>query len=213
MNNGQAVKVWDLGVRLFHWSLVIAYAVAYLSGEVESDQLHAIAGYAVLALIAFRLVWGFIGTRHARFADFVHGPAATWRYAKSMFARAPMHYLGHNPLGGWMVVALLLSLAAACWSGLEVYGAQGHGPLAQAGLVAPAFANGDGDRDEDDDDDDAHDAQGKEFWEELHELFSHLTLFLVALHIAGAIAASVLHRENLVKAMITGYKRPQGPLP
>ncbi|HSG77544.1 MAG TPA: cytochrome b/b6 domain-containing protein [Burkholderiales bacterium] len=209
MSGGQPIKVWDLGVRLFHWTLVLAYAVAYLSGEVESDRLHIIAGYAVLALIAFRLVWGFVGTRHARFVDFVYGPAATWRYARSMLRRAPLHYLGHNPLGGWMVVALLLSLAAACWSGLEAYGAQGHGPLAQAGLVAPAYAHGDGGRDADDDE--AREAEGDEFWEELHELFSHLTLLLVALHIAGAVAASLLHGENLVKAMITGYKRPHGP--
>ena len=209
MSSGQPIKVWDVGVRLFHWTLVLAYAVAYLSGEVESDRLHIIAGYAVLALIGFRFVWGFVGTRHARFVDFVYGPAATWRYARSMWTRAPLHYLGHNPLGGWMVVALLLSLAAACWSGLEAYGAQGHGPLAQAGLVASAYANGDGGRDADDDE--THDAEGDEFWEELHELFSHLTLLLVALHIAGAVAASRLHRENLVKAMITGYKRPQGP--
>jgi len=209
MNGGQSIKVWDLGVRVFHWSLVIAYCVAYLSGERETEQLHAAAGYGVLALIAFRLLWGFIGTRHARFADFVYGPAATWRYARSLLGRAPLHYLGHNPLGGWMVLALLLSLTGACWSGLEAYGAQGHGPLAGTGLVAQALANGDGDPRKDKVDDGKVD--GDEFWEELHELLSHLTLLLVALHVAGVLVANALHGENLVKAMITGVKRPGGP--
>jgi len=209
MNGGQSIKVWDPGVRIFHWSLVIAYGVAYLSGEVESEPLHAAAGYGVVALIAFRLVWGFIGTRYARFADFAYGPTATWRYFKSLLGRTPLRYLGHNPLGGWMVLALLLSLTGACWSGLEAYGAQGHGPLAGTGLVAQALANGDGDRHKDRVG--AGRVKGDEFWEELHELLSHLTLLLVALHVAGVLVASALHGENLVKAMITGVKRPGGP--
>jgi len=173
--------------------------------------VHAAAGYAVLALLAFRLPWGFIGPRHARFADFVYGPAATLRYARSLFARRPLHYLGHNPLGGWMVIALLLALAGTCWTGLEAYGAQGHGPLAGAGpaLIAPALANGDysGGRHKRG----PRKAKGDEFWEDVHEALSHLTLFLVLLHVAGALVASALHRENLVKAMITGYKRHGEP--
>jgi len=212
MSSGECVKVWDVGVRLFHWSLVALFALAYASGELEGS-VHAAAGYAVLALLAFRVVWGVVGSRHARFADFVYGPAATWRYAKSLLSGAPQNYAGHNPLGGWMILALLLSLAGACWTGLEAYGTQGHGPLAaaSAALVAPALANGDESRDR-------HarksrKAKGDEFWEDVHEALSHLALLLVFLHITGALAASALHRENLVKAMITGYKRPGGPQP
>jgi len=210
MSSAQRIKVWDIGVRLFHWSLAVLFAVAYVTGEMEGSA-HAAAGYAVLALLVLRGVWGLAGTKHARFADFIYGPAATWRYARSLLARRPLHYLGHNPLGGWMVIALLLTLAGACWTGLEAYGAQGHGPLAgpDTALVAPALANGDESRDRRERK--PRKAKGDKFWEEIHEALSHLALFLVVLHIAGALAASVLHRENLVEAMITGYKRRNGP--
>jgi cytochrome b len=206
------IKVWDIGVRLFHWSLVVLFFVAYFTGD-EEDMLHIYAGYGVLALVAFRLVWGVVGTKYARFADFIYGPATAWRYVRSVWARKPLHYLGHNPLGGWMVVALLLSLAAACWTGLEAYGEEGHGPLAQPGVgfISSALAHGD---------DDATQARkggdaGEEFWEEAHEAAANFTLFLVILHIAGVAVASVTHKENFVRAMVTGYKtvpreRPPG---
>ena len=115
------VKVWDIAVRVFHWSLVVLFFVAYFTGD-DEDVLHVYAGYGVLALVVFRIVWGFVGTQHARFSDFIYGPAATLRYVKSLFSPKPLHYLGHNPLGGWMVVALLLSLIGTCWSGLRPEG-------------------------------------------------------------------------------------------
>jgi len=206
------IKVWDIAVRVFHWSLVVFFAVAYVSGEVESELLHAYAGYAVLGLLAFRIVWGLVGTKHARFSDFIFGPAATLRYAKSLLSSGPVHYLGHNPLGGWMVVALLLCLTGACWSGLEAYGAQGHGPLASpaSALVSSAAANDDrerrGERERK-----KRKGKGDKFWEEIHETLSHITLLLVFLHIIGVLIASALHRENLIKAMITGYKERRAP--
>ena len=208
MAEKEMIKVWDIAVRVFHWSLVITFFVAYLSGDEES-VLHAYAGYGVLALVAFRIVWGLVGTKYARFTDFVYGRAETLRYARSLIASKPLHYIGHNPLGGWMVVALLLGLLGAGWSGLEVYGKQGHGPLAQVetGVVSSAMAN---------DDDEAHGgkedkAEGEKLWEEIHETLSNLTLFLVFLHVAGVLVASAMHRENLVRAMITGYKKRQAP--
>jgi cytochrome b len=196
------VKVWDIAVRVFHWSLVVLFFTAYLSGD-DDSLLHVYAGYGVLALVAFRVVWGFIGTRHARFTDFVRGRAATASYLKSVVAFRPQHYLGHNPAGGWMIVALLACLIATCWSGLLVYGAQGHGPLAGVEIryVPVAMAH------------DERKASGGEgdggehgFWGEVHETLSNLTLALVFLHIAGALVSSAIHRENLVKAMVTGYK-------
>jgi cytochrome b len=194
------VKVWDIAVRVGHWSLVVLFAVAYLSGEVDLETLHAWAGYAILGIVAFRILWGFVGTRHARFADFVFGWAATRTYVRSLFTLKPKHYLGHNPLGGWMIVALLVALLLASWSGLEVYADKGKGPLAAQGLslVTPAHAD---DRD--------GDGEGKHesLWEDAHEFFAHLSLLLVFLHIAGAIVASLIHRENLVRAMITGRKK------
>jgi cytochrome b len=204
MTTEERIKVWDIAVRIFHWSLVVLYVVSYLTGEDESD-LHNYAGYGVLGLIVFRLAWGVIGPRHARFTDFIYGPSKTLEYAKSLLNRRPAHYLGHNPLGGWMIIALLVSLFITCWSGMEYIGSKGEGPLAvNSGMViSAAVAN-------DDEDEDEGEEEGDEFWEEVHEVFANLTLLLVILHIAGVIAASLVHRENLIKAMVTGYKRP-GP--
>lgn len=207
MAGEERVKVWDIGVRLFHWTLVVLFTVSYLSGDDES-MLHVYAGYGVIALVAFRILWGFVGTRYARFSDFIRGPKTTMGYARSLLSGKPIHYLGHNPLGGWMVIALLLSLAGACWSGLEAYAAEGHGPLAQQEslFIQSALAHGD----------EAEGKNGKEnggdeFWEETHEVLANLSLLLVVLHIAGVAVASVMHRENLVKAMIKGYKNIQKP--
>ena len=206
------IRVWDIAVRVFHWSLVVFFSIAYVSGEIESELLHAYAGYAVLALVAFRIAWGLVGTKHARFPEFVFGPAATLRYAKSLLSSKPLHYLGHNPLGGWMVVALLVCLIGACWSGLEAYGAQGHGPLASPGapVVSQAAANGDrerrGERERK-----RGKKKGDKFWQEIHETLSHFTFVLVLLHVIGVLIASALHRENLTRAMITGYKTRRMP--
>lgn len=196
------IKVWDPAVRLFHWLLVVLFAVAYLSEDAES--LHVYAGYGVLGLIGFRLVWGFIGTRYARFADFIYGPSAVARYARALFSGKPVHYLGHNPIGGWMIVLLLLSLFGTCWSGLKLYAEEdGKGPLAQApAIVASAWAG--------EDEHEGGNAEGEAFWEEAHEMLTNLTLLLVFIHIAGVFVASRLHGENLARSMVTGYKEEQG---
>ena len=207
------IRVWDPLVRLFHWSLVLAFSIAYLSGEEESN-LHIYAGYVVLGLIAFRVVWGLIGSRYARFSDFVTSPATLAHYLKGLLARKPQHYVGHNPAGGWMVVAMLICLFIVSVSGLKVYAIEeGLGPLAgeipALTLVSPARA------DDDDDDHRGHeknekghdeDEAAEEFWEELHEVSSNIMLLLIVLHIGGVILASRLHDEHLVKAMITGKK-------
>jgi cytochrome b len=201
-----SVKVWDPLVRLFHWSLVAAFAIAWLTGDEES-RLHELAGYAVIGLVLVRIVWGFVGTRYARFSNFVYRPSTVLGYAREMLIAKPKHYLGHNPLGGMMILALLVSLLAAGVTGLALQGAeQGTGPCASlsAGttvtmpsMIAKAVA----------DDDDDEDEGNEEIWEELHEFFANLTLLLVALHITGVIIGSLVHRENLVRAMFTGRKR------
>lgn len=110
------VKVWDLFVRLFHWSLVALFVVAYATAE-ESESVHLAAGYAVAALIAARIVWGFIGSYHARFSNFVRPPWNVLAYLRDMIRlRAPRH-LGHNPAGGAMILALLVMLTATCTTG------------------------------------------------------------------------------------------------
>ncbi|MEW5837155.1 MAG: cytochrome b/b6 domain-containing protein [Pseudomonadota bacterium] len=110
------VKVWDPLVRLLHWSLVIGVALAWLTGD-EMKLLHEWAGYAALAIVGVRLVWGAIGTRYARFTQFIHGPKAVAGYAKDVVAGTSPRHLGHNPLGGWMVSALLTTLLALGASG------------------------------------------------------------------------------------------------
>lgn len=203
MSEAGTVRVWDPLVRIGHWTLVVLFAAAYASGDADTE-LHTLFGYGIAAVVVLRVLWGFAGTRHARFASFLRGPRATLDYLRLFAAGRPPHALGHNPAGGWMIVLLLAMLAATAFTGLQTYGAQGHGPLAvpQAEAQPRAAAR-----------------EGREhrpkrrrsarerFWKELHEGCVNATLLLVLLHIAGALAASLVHRENLVRAMVTGDKR------
>lgn len=213
MNNSSPIKVWDILIRIFHWSLVVSFIAAYLTSE-EDNPWHIYSGYTVLGLIIFRLLWGFAGSRHARFSDFVRPPAVVYQYVKSLRGGQPPHYIGHNPLGGWMVIAMLLALSAVTLSGLKVYAIEeGKGPFAdlqsiQLTVVAAASAE-----DGQDDDDEGEkngdlksDEADEEFWEEIHEASTNLMLLLIALHLLGVILSSRLHKENLIKAMLTGKK-------
>jgi len=110
------VKVWDPFVRIFHWSLAGLFVLAYATGD-EVEQVHIAAGYAIAALLALRIAWGFVGPRHARFGNFVKSPRAVLTYLRDVaLLRAP-RYLGHNPAGGAMIVALLAMLAGTCVTG------------------------------------------------------------------------------------------------
>ena len=111
------VKVWDLFVRMFHWSLVILFGVAWYSGGIWDDP-HLAAGYGVLALLVARIVWGFIGPQHARFSDFLYGPNTILAYCASMLRMRAPRYLGHNPAGGAMVIVLLATLLIICVTGV-----------------------------------------------------------------------------------------------
>jgi len=187
MNEPETVKVWDPLVRIFHWSLAGTFLLAYLSEDDYLD-LHTLAGYVMLGLLGFRLLWGLVGTRHARFSDFVRSPSTVVVYLKDIVTAHPKRYLGHNPAGGAMVVALLVSLALTGISGVAVYGAQElAGPLAEMLRGIPP--------------------SGAKALEEAHEVLANLSLLLVILHLAGVAIASLQHHENLVRAMITGYKR------
>lgn len=183
---GHFVQVWDPLVRVFHWTLAGAFLVAWVTAEDDFADVHVLAGYTILALVAFRLVWGVVGTRHARFSSFVRGPRAVLAYLKDM-ARLRAHAtVGHNPAAGAMVLMLLLGLTLTGLTGLMLYGAEeSAGPL--AGLMAPFGAFEDA-------------------FEEVHEFLAGFTLGLVGLHVAGAVFSSLLHRENLIKAMVTGVK-------
>lgn len=205
-----SVRVWDPVVRFGHWALVLAFAVAWLSAE-DFMTVHLWSGYAVGAIVLVRLLWGVIGSRHARFANFVRGPAAVLEYLRGLVTGSGRRWLGHNPAGGAMVVALLLSLSGTVGSGLVLLAVEDQqGPLAglvgaQPGAQALPPGAGDDDRGDDDRGDDEHGEES--IWEEIHEVFSNLTLALVLVHVLGVLASSLVHRENLVRAMLTGHKR------
>ena len=228
MNTPAMVKVWDPAVRAFHWLLVAAFFIAYFTDEKDVRDIHVIAGYTVLALVLFRVVWGFVGSRHARFSDFVGSPARAVRYALQAVKGTAARHLGHNPAGGLMIMTLLLSLLGTTFTGLAVYGADQHaGPLAgffaagsTDGEIAAAPAIPEMAKQAEEDDDEAAEpgehgerhaagegSDSDEIWEELHEFFANFTVFLVVIHVLGVFVESRLHRENLARAMVTGYKR------
>lgn len=172
----RSVRVWDLPTRIFHWSLASAFLVAFVTSESEKlRDIHVIAGYSLAGLIGFRILWGFVGGAHSRFADFLPTPGKVVDYLKSLLRGRPQHYVGHNPAGA---VAIFLLLAF--------------------GLVAAASGYA------------AYNEIGGHFMEELHEAAANGMMALVIIHVAGVIVSSWLHHENLVRAMITGWKRP-GP--
>lgn len=186
MNSQAMVKVWDPLVRAFHWLLVIAFFTAYFT---EDDLLtvHVYAGYTVLGLILLRLIWGFVGSRHARFTNFVTRPQIAWQYFKDALLLRAKRYLGHNPAGAAMIVFLLISLFLTTLTGLAAYGAS-----ESAGPLAGWFGN--------------LSEQSEHAIKEVHEFFANFTVVLVAIHVGGVIFESLVHRENLVRAMIHGYK-------
>jgi len=209
MNDTATVKVWDIGVRLFHWALVAFFVIAYISSEGAEhggigEALHAWSGYAIIALLIFRILWGLIGTKYARFSDFIFSPGAIMAYIKGMFSGHPKRFLGHNPAGGLMVMLLLVSLIAISWTGLKAYEAEGKGPLAAAPAITLSIPVAQAD---DDWEYGGHGNKGDEFWEEAHEAAVYFMLLLIALHLGGVAVSSLLHRENLVRAMVTGRKR------
>jgi cytochrome b len=181
------VKVWDPFVRVFHWTLVAGFLVAFLT-EDDLMTLHAWAGYLVLCLVGLRVLWGLIGTRFARFSDFLSRPSTVVEYLKDVAAFRARRYLGHNPAGGAMIVVLLVLLVLTGLTGLAVYGAEeSAGPLADFMRGTPGYLG--------------------DALEELHEFVANLTLLCVLLHVLGVLVASLQHRENLVRSMFTGLKR------
>lgn len=177
----QKILVWDWPVRLGHWLMVGGFIVAWLTSESESWRLvHAAAGSVVVAAALFRLPWGFIGSRYARFVDFVRSPRSVMDYLRSLLRLEPDHHTGHNPAGGWAIM-LLLGLGMA------------------TGLVGWAMYN----------------ELGGEWLEDLHEGLAVTMLTVVFVHVAGVVSGSLLHGENLIRAMITGHKEgsPEAAIP
>ena len=186
MNSEQTIKVWDIFIRFFHWSLVLTFLIAYLT-EDDFMSLHTFAGYSIIALICLRLIWGFIGTEHARFKDFICPLATVKEFIKNTLSANAKRYIGHNPAGGLMILIMLVSIVVTSITGVIIEGMENSGPFAEQ-------LHNSGEMLED-------------VFEEIHEFFANFSLLLIFIHIAGVLVESLIHKENLIKSMVTGFKR------
>ena len=169
----KSMRVWDVPTRVFHWLYALSFCVAYLTAESERYRdIHVLLGYTLLGLLAFRLFWGFAGSKYARFDSFLYKPAEVYAYLLTMFRARPDHYAGHNPAGSVAIWLLLLLGLCAGTSGVLVYQDIGGDRLT-----------------------------------ELHELASNAMLAGILVHLSGVLLGSLLHRENLPRSMVTGYKQ------
>ncbi|HKJ88215.1 MAG TPA: cytochrome b/b6 domain-containing protein [Gammaproteobacteria bacterium] len=206
------VRVWDPWVRLSHWTVAAGFFLAYFLTE-DTLGIHVWLGYLVGSLILIRILWGFVGPAHARFSSFVPTPAALKRYLRRLARGDEPRYLGHNPLGGVMVVALLAGLALTVGTGLMLYGAEDQrGPLgglyAQEAVMPSPVSSARADLEEDFEAGETHSGGEEGALEEWHEAAANLTLLLVGLHVLGVFFTGWRQGENLPRAMVTGRKRP-----
>jgi len=180
----RAVYVWDLPVRLFHWSLVALVILSWGSRELDYMEAHRWSGYAILTLVVFRVGWGFAGTRHARFADFVRTPRAMRAYMADILAGAKAQHLGHNPAGGWSVMAILACLLVQAITGLFVSDeVLFDGPFYRAVSEETAHR-----------------------LKQLHGINFNILLLLIGLHLAAITFYRFVKREDLVRPMLSGFK-------
>jgi cytochrome b len=184
--NSSKVYVWDLPVRLFHWILVALMIALMVTGKLLDDavELHATLGRVSLALVLFRLMWGVVGSSYARFSQFIRGPRVVIAYGRSLFSKKTDFIIGHNPLGGWMVLVLL---AAVCIQ--SVLGLFSNDDVLFDGPLAYMVSK-----------------ETSDYLTGLHvDLFNAL-LLLIGLHVAAVVWHKLFMGENLLTAMFTGYK-------
>ncbi len=181
-----SAPVWDGFVRVFHWSLVLLFALSVATGKVGGEWMvwHMRSGYAILALVTFRLIWGFVGGEYARYVSFLTGPIRAMKFAKGLLGKTQQHVIGHNPVGGWMVIVLLLLLATQAVLGLfsndEI---ATTGPLARYVSDATSIT-----------------LMGR------HRIIGNVLLALVGIHIAAVLFHVVVKKEGLIRAMFSGKK-------
>jgi len=181
------VAVWDLPVRIVHWSLAMLVTMSWLTSEIGGNAMtyHMWIGYSILTLLVFRIAWGFAGSQHARFGSFLYGPVTVAKYLSSLLRLEPTCHVGHNPAGGWSVVALLLALSLQAVTGLfandEIFT---QGPL--AGRVS---------------------YETSDLLTSVHRYNFYVLLGLICLHVAAVFFYLLVKRENLISAMFTGRKR------
>ena len=185
-SGGKKIRVWDLPTRVFHWSVVVLVIVSWITAEIGGTtmQYHLWSGYAILSLVVFRLLWGIVGSETTRFAHFVRGPRAVVAYARAFFKSDYRPTLGHNPLGGWSVIVLLLTLTLQAGTGLFANDdILTEGPLYH--LVSK---------------------ESSDFLSTLHSITFDVFMVLVAIHVLAILLYRVWHRENLLKPLFTGDK-------
>ena len=181
-----SAPVWDGFVRCFHWSLVTLFVISVTSGKVGGEWIvwHMRSGYAILTLVVFRLIWGFVGGEYARYGSFLAGPVRGFKFAKGLLGKTHEHVIGHNPVGGWMVVVMLLLLGVQASLGLfsndEI---ATTGPLARYVSDATSIT-----------------LMGR------HRLIGDILLVLVGVHIAAVLFHVFVKKEGIVRAMISGRK-------
>jgi cytochrome b len=191
MANGRlsdhGVTTWDLPVRVFHWALVLLVISQLVTASIGGNamQFHAFGGYAILALVLFRILWGFLGGTHARFQDFVRGPDLVIRYAKSILRAPHPSHRGHNPLGGWSVLAMLVSLLLQATTGLFA-----NDDVMMEGPLAKHVSD-----------------RTSEIATAIHDVNAAVLLTMVAMHIAAVLFYLLAKKDNLIAPMITGRKQ------
>jgi cytochrome b len=183
------VKLWDFPVRLFHWALVIAIVTAWWTNQQVMIDIHAIAGYSVLTLVLFRIIWGFVGSSNARFADFLTGPKRVISYLQKVpkGSMSDLTYAGHNPAGGWMVAVLILLVGVQAVSGL--FASEDTFLFFDGPLVAYVSS----------------DVASTMNW--IHHTNINLIYVAVGLHVFAALFYLVVKRENLIRAMVIGTRQ------
>jgi cytochrome b len=178
--------VWDLPLRLFHWLLVVSMIASWITAELGFDwmQIHLWLGYGTIGMVVFRIIWGFIGPRHARFASFLSGPAGIWRYARGLAAGTMIQTAGHNPLGGISVIVMLVLVGFQTATGLFA-----TDDIVWTGPWNPAVSGATADR-----------------LTSLHHLNFNIILVAVSLHIMAIAFYFLVKKQNLVVAMLHGKK-------
>ncbi len=180
------ILVWDLPTRLFHWVLVTLVIASFVTGKIGGTWMryHMWSGYTILGLLVFRAAWGFVGGRHVRFSAFVRGPGAVLRYARTLLRKDATKYLGHNPLGGWSVLAMLISLLVQTATGLFA-----NDDIITEGPLYPWVSKATSD-----------------WLTHIHKLNQQVILFLVSVHVMAVLFYLIIKRENLIQPMFTGRK-------
>jgi cytochrome b len=192
-NSPGVIRVWDLPARLFHWLLVIFVIISLATGKIGGNamQYHQWSGFTIFVLILFRLIWGFVGSRESRFVAFVKSPSAVFRYAVALLRRDSPHYFGHNPLGGWSIMAMLFVLLLQATTGLFA-----NDDIAIEGPLYKWVSKA------------ASDAITR-----IHILNQRVIIVLVSIHVLAVLYYLFYKRENLLKPMVTGVKQWSGADP